>query len=347
MGRPRASPRIGSRASDWFAHFPEPGGWSACRRNPSGTRKATFDASRRGADALARSRLAHGGPSHAHRLDVRRCCTTPASPACTARGTRRRRAHRPPGHTKPWAANCGALRKSIAAPRTGRARRAASSRSTWATCRSAPTARCAGSRVAAASRDDRRLAAVIRADLGGRPIFSEPPPAYHDTLSARRPIPGVRDTAPRPILLGRHLLERGCARTGVGAGAPRRVRSAARRRSSDLDGASRGWTSTGLAAQHGGPGGAGASSEQHAPQQQAREGEGADHDAGDVHERRGRMAPRRSRGREPDAQQRPGGGDDHGGRTTPEGSDKCGMEGQWNWITGSPRNGQNSQMVEA
>ncbi len=55
------------------------------------------------------------------------------------------------------------------------------------------------------------LAAVIRADLGGRPgLSSEPPPAYHDMLRTAANL-RVRDTAPRPILLGRHLLERGFA----------------------------------------------------------------------------------------------------------------------------------------
>ncbi len=53
------------------------------------------------------------------------------------------------------------------------------------------------------------LAAVIRADLGGRPgLSSEPPPAYHEMLRAAANL-RVRDAAPRPILLGRHLLERG------------------------------------------------------------------------------------------------------------------------------------------
>lgn len=55
------------------------------------------------------------------------------------------------------------------------------------------------------------LAAVIRADLGGRPgLSSEPPPAYHEMLRTAANL-RVRDTAPRPILLGRHLLERGFA----------------------------------------------------------------------------------------------------------------------------------------
>lgn len=55
------------------------------------------------------------------------------------------------------------------------------------------------------------LAAVIRADLGGRPgLSAEPPPAYHEMLRTAANL-RVRDTAPRPILLGRHLLERGFA----------------------------------------------------------------------------------------------------------------------------------------
>lgn len=55
------------------------------------------------------------------------------------------------------------------------------------------------------------LAAVIRADISGRPgLSAEPPPAYHEMLRTAANL-RVRDTAPRPILLGRHLLERGFA----------------------------------------------------------------------------------------------------------------------------------------
>ncbi|MFN8587590.1 MAG: polynucleotide adenylyltransferase [Candidatus Eisenbacteria bacterium] len=62
------------------------------------------------------------------------------------------------------------------------------------------------------------LAAVIRADLAGRPpLTPEPPAAYHDMLRAAANL-RVRDSAPRPILLGRHLLERGWnAGPGMGA----------------------------------------------------------------------------------------------------------------------------------
>ncbi|MBI5171004.1 MAG: polynucleotide adenylyltransferase [Candidatus Eisenbacteria bacterium] len=55
------------------------------------------------------------------------------------------------------------------------------------------------------------LAAIIRADLGGRPgLSAEPPPAYHDMLRTAANL-RVRDQAPRPLLLGRHLIARGFA----------------------------------------------------------------------------------------------------------------------------------------
>ena len=50
---------------------------------------------------------------------------------------------------------------------------------------------------------------MIRADVAGRPPLSaEPPQAYHDLLRMAAELE-LRDRAPRPLLLGRHLLERG------------------------------------------------------------------------------------------------------------------------------------------
>ena len=53
------------------------------------------------------------------------------------------------------------------------------------------------------------LAAVIRADVAGRPpLPAEPPQGYHDMLRVAAELE-LRDRAPRPLLLGRHLLDRG------------------------------------------------------------------------------------------------------------------------------------------
>ena len=54
-----------------------------------------------------------------------------------------------------------------------------------------------------------RLARVVRADMQGRPPLPEPDAASLDWLLVRAEALTVKDSAPQPIIMGRHLIEMG------------------------------------------------------------------------------------------------------------------------------------------